>query len=99
MTRCSPRRLGPGSYGSNTVNPAYRLEISQKYPYPGKLHLRGQGALAEAGAAGREVEDMRLQLVEAARAAFYDYYLAERALAVNAESIRLLQRAETDATS
>jgi outer membrane protein TolC len=91
--------LGPATYGSNTVNPAYRLEISQKYPYPGKLQLRGQGAAAEAGAAHDEVEDMRLQLIESARAAFYDYYLAERALEVNAESIRLLQKAERDATS
>jgi cobalt-zinc-cadmium efflux system outer membrane protein len=89
--------LGPATYGSNTVNPAYRLEISQKYPYPGKLQLRGQGAAAEAGAAGNEVEDMRLQLVEAARATFYDYYLSERALEVNALSIQLLQKAERDA--
>jgi outer membrane protein TolC len=90
--------LGPATYGSNTVNPAYRLEISQKYPYPGKLELRGQNALADAGAAGNEVEDMRLQLTEAARDAFSDYYLSERALEVNAQSIQLLQNAERDAT-
>src|SRR5207245_5064253 len=26
--------LGPASFGSSNVNPAYRLEISQKYPFP-----------------------------------------------------------------
>src|SRR5262249_16381635 len=57
----------------------------------GKRALRGQGALAEARAAGHEVEDMRLQLVESAASAFYDYYLVGRALAVNREGLRLLQ--------
>ncbi len=87
---------GPATYGSNTVNPAYRLEISQKYPYPGKLQLRGQGALAEAGAAGSEVEDMRLQLMESARAAFAEYYLTARALEVNDESLKLLHDFKKD---
>jgi outer membrane protein TolC len=34
---------------------------------------------------------MRVQLVESARTAFYDYYLVDRALAVNDESVRLLR--------
>jgi cobalt-zinc-cadmium efflux system outer membrane protein len=82
---------GPAAFGSNKVDGAYRLELSQKYPFPGKLGLRGQTALAEASAAGREVEDTRLQLVESARNAFYDYYLAGRALAVNAETVKRLE--------
>jgi outer membrane protein TolC len=83
--------FGPGTIGSNDVNFAYRLELAQKYPWHGKLALRGQFAQAEASAAGHEVEDVRLQLVESTRAAFYDYYLAERALEVNAEALKLLK--------
>jgi outer membrane protein TolC len=82
--------VGPSSFGSNTVNPAYRLEISQKYPFPGKRALRGQSALAEARAAGNEALDTRLQLVENTLSAFADYYLADRAGAVNADNLRLL---------
>lgn len=82
--------LGPGSFGSREVDFAYRLEVSQRYPFPGKLWLRGQAALAEANAAGRDVEDMRLQLIESARSAFYDYYLVARALDVNREGLELL---------
>jgi outer membrane protein TolC len=52
--------------------------------------LRGERAQAEAGAAADDVEDTRLQLIEAARHAFYDYYLVSRALIVNDEGIRLL---------
>ena len=59
--------LAPASFGSNNVEAGYRLEISQKYPFPGKLGLRGQGALAEASAAGHDVDDIRLQLIESAK--------------------------------
>lgn len=80
----------PASFGSNIVEPGYRVEISQKLPWPGKRSLRGEAALAEAGAASQDVEDMKLQLVESARNAFYDYYLVHRALAVNDEALKLL---------
>jgi outer membrane protein TolC len=64
--------------------------VSQKFPWPGKRQLRGENALAEAGAAGNSVEDMHLQLIESAKDAFYDYYLAGRALAVNEETLERL---------
>jgi outer membrane protein TolC len=83
--------VAPASLGSNQVDPGYRLEIAQKYPWCGKLALRGANAQAEASAAGRDVDDLRLQLVESAQSAFYDYYLVDRALAVNEEALRLLR--------
>src|SRR5207249_5056396 len=48
-------------------------------------------------AAGHDVDDMRLQLAESARTAFYDYYLAERALEVNGENLDLLKKFEATA--
>jgi outer membrane protein TolC len=85
--------VGPGTIAPDDrgVEFAYRLEISQKLPYPGKLRLQGENALASASAAGRDVDDMRLQLVESAQTAFYDYYLVDRALEVNDDSLRLLR--------
>jgi outer membrane protein TolC len=85
--------IGPDTFAPDDpgVNFAYRLEITQKYPWPGKLALRGQNALAEAGAAGNEVEDTQLQLVQSAKEAFYEYFLVYRALAVNEDSLRLLR--------
>jgi outer membrane protein TolC len=87
-----------GTVGPGTIAPddagirfAYRLEVSQKIPFPGKRRLRGEGALAEASAAGHDVDDTRLQLAEGARDAFYEYYLAERALGVNGQTLRLLE--------
>jgi outer membrane protein TolC len=89
----------PGAWGSNTVDGGYRLEASQKFPYPGKRSLRGANASAEARAAGNEVEDTRLQLAESAAAAFFDYFAVERALDVNRESLRLLEEFRQEAES
>jgi outer membrane protein TolC len=93
--------IGPGTIAPDDrdVEFAYRLELSQKYPWPGKLRARGQNALAEASAAGKEVDDARLQLIATTKDAFADYYLSARSLEVNGEALRLLrefrQNAET----
>jgi len=93
--------IGPETFAPDDkgVEFAYRLEISQKYPWPGKRQLRGQNATMSAQAAADDVDDIRLQLVESARNAFYDYYLAERALEVNQQSLDLLGRIREDAQS
>jgi outer membrane protein TolC len=83
--------VAPASIGSHDVEFGYRVEVSQKYPWPGKRALRGANALAEANAARLDLDDMRLQLVETTQDAFYEYYLVGRALAVNEEAIRLLR--------
>jgi outer membrane protein TolC len=87
----------PASIGSSNVEFGYRVEVMQKLPFPGKLRLRGQNAAAEADAAGRDVEDARLQLVESARNAFYEYFLVFRAIVVNDENLDLLKRARKSA--
>jgi outer membrane protein TolC len=86
--------IGPGAFAPDDrgLEFAYRLEVSQTYPWPGKRALRGQNAQALANAAAHDVGDMQLQLVESARRAFYDYYLVDRALAVNRENLRLLRQ-------
>jgi cobalt-zinc-cadmium efflux system outer membrane protein len=83
--------IGPATIGADNVNFAYRVQISQRYPWHGKRALRGENALALASAAGHDIDDVRLQLIESTRAAFYDFYLAERALSVNDEADRLLK--------
>jgi outer membrane protein TolC len=77
--------------GFSRVGNGYRLEIFQRYQWPGKLRLRGEVALAEAHAASRDVDNVHEQLIESARDAFYDYYLSYRALEVNAETLRLVR--------
>ena len=83
--------LGPGSWGDPTVNSAYTVEASQKLPWPGKRRLRGNIAQAEANASYFEVGEERLRIAEAAKMAFYEYFLAHRQLAVLNGSAELLQ--------
>jgi cobalt-zinc-cadmium efflux system outer membrane protein len=91
--------VGPGSIGSPNVDFAYRVEVSQAFPYPGKRQLKGENALREADAAGADVENTRLQLVEAARSALADYFLVTQATDVGEENLKLLQRFHRDALS
>lgn len=91
--------VGPASFGSNEVDGAYRLEVSQRLPFPGKLQLKGQNALAETAAACNDVNDMRLQLIEGTCLAFFDYYLVERSLEVNRQNLMLLQEFRRNAES
>jgi outer membrane protein TolC len=86
--------IGPETFHPDDagVEFASRWEISQKYPWPGKRRLRGAGSLAEASAASNDVEDMRLQLAESAKAALADYYLVARALTVNEETLDRLRQ-------
>ncbi len=92
-------QTSPLSVGSPNADYAARVELSQKVPLYGKRDLRGQAALAEARAVAQDIDDARLQLVEAANAALADYALAEQSLGVAAESTKLLrdfrQNAET----
>lgn len=48
--------IGPASIGSRSVDFAYRIEVSQRLPYPGKRALRGENAQAEARAATDDIE-------------------------------------------
>ncbi|MBX9624882.1 MAG: TolC family protein [Gemmataceae bacterium] len=82
--------VAPASLGSNKVNDSARFELSQKFPFPGKRELKGEQAQAQTAAAGFELEDARLKLVESVRGAYADYYLAVRATEVNEEGLRLL---------
>jgi outer membrane protein TolC len=93
-TTLAPASLGMNGNGNTS---GYRFEVFQRFPFPGKLPLRGEKARAEASAAGREVDNARVQLTESARAAFYDYYLAHRAVEVNQEGLRLLRDFRGDA--
>jgi outer membrane protein TolC len=68
----------------------WMVQLSQKVPWAGKRALRGSAAEAEADAMQGDVGDARLRLAEAARTAFYDYYLARRQMDVNSSTRRLL---------
>lgn len=81
----------PLSFGSRKVDPAGRIDLAQRLPFPGKLRLRGEAALAEAEAAGGDLESLRLELALAASKLYADHHLAARALAINREHVAVLE--------
>lgn len=88
--------LAPLSLGSD-ARLGQRIEVSQKLPWPGRRRLRGDAAIADAEAAGADLEALRLDLAEATVQAFDDDYIAVRALAINRHHRELLERIETSA--
>ncbi len=83
--------VAPASFGSPKVRDSYRVDLSQRLPFPGKLALRGEVALAEAEAAARDFEAVELRLAALASILFDDYTLAARAREINAEHVALLE--------
>lgn len=84
--------LAPAAVAAPSME-GYRVEVFQRFPFPGKLSLKGEVARAEASAAGRDIEDIRQQLIEAARDAFYEYYLVARSAEINEEVLGFLRDA------
>jgi outer membrane protein, heavy metal efflux system len=68
----------------------WMVMAAQKIPWCGKRALRGEIARAEADAASRDVDDIRLRLAEATAAALADYYQARRELEINAANVELM---------
>lgn len=82
--------IAPGTVGSDEVNFGQKFELSQRFPWPGKLGLRGQVALGQAEAAGHDFDATRLRLFEATETAFYEYYFVHRAIEINRTNQELL---------
>jgi len=84
--------VAPQSYASSSPTPnSWTVQLSQKYPGPGKRDARGQVAAWEAHAAGWDVETTRRQLAAAAKLAFFDYQLVFEQMRLNQENLKLLQ--------
>ena len=100
--RRSPTRrlgmaLGPRSFDAAGIDPAWKADLSQELPFPGKLALRGAVALGEADAAAGDFEAARLQLATVASLLYDDYYLMARTLDVEEHHVALLEELERSA--
>ena len=71
-----------------------RFSAAQTFPWKGKLELKGRIAEQEAEVEGQRYEAVRRLLIFAVKAAYYDCYFLERAIAVSEENLRLLAHLE-----
>lgn len=70
----------------------WMVQASQKIPWAGKRALRGSVASAEANVMRGDIGDTRLRLAEAARVAFFEYYMAWRQMEVNTNTQKLVKQ-------
>ncbi len=89
--------IAPASLGSPDVESAYAFEVSQKLSWSGKRALRGEAANWETCSAAHDVETTRQKLAEVAELAYWDYYLAERQIALNAQNALILKSYRSNA--
>ena len=89
--------VAPASMGSHNVDFGYRVEVSQKLPWPGKRACAARTPRRRPMPPGTMWTTCRLQLIASTKDAFYEYYLVGRALAVNDDSLRLLREIRQDA--
>ena len=82
----APQTVGGPRQGLNQ-----NVQLSQKFPWPGTLDLRGRMATAEAESADQQVADLRLRLSARARADYAQWYYVHRALAINAANTTLVE--------
>jgi outer membrane protein TolC len=83
----------PRSYsGDSSVQASHYFGVAQKLPWPGKRELRGNQANWEAAAASFDAGEAQLRITEAARVAFFDYFLNQRERELNAASREALSR-------
>ncbi len=76
-----------------------RIDLRQRFPYPGKLRLAGEVARARAEAVEVGIETVALDLAVAASQLYDDLYLTDRRLEINQEHIRLLEDLHHTATA
>ncbi len=91
--------LAPNSFGAANVDVGWRASVSQVLPLFGQRGLKRQVAAADADAALGDAETARLDLVRAARIAFYDDYHEERARATALELLEWMRRSRASALS
>ena len=83
----------PGSWNAaSDVQGSYYLGVAQKIPWTGKRELRGNQANWEASAASFDAGEVQLRITEAARMAYFDFYLNQRERELNSSSREAISR-------
>jgi outer membrane protein TolC len=74
-------------------NSSYRgVTVSEQFPYPGKLKLRGEIANKETDAAQAAYEAIRRRVTAEVRTAYFDYFYFDRAIQTTERNKELLEK-------
>ena len=84
--------VAPRSVGNGTMDAAYRVGITQRFPLFGQRGLRHVAAAAEGDVAAGDLAAARLDLLRDVRDAYYEYYRVGRAEETNRELVELMRQ-------
>ena len=91
--------VAPLSLGSAKAPFGYEVGLSQKLPWFGKRGLEASIGLAEAEAAKSDYESVRRELALTALVLYDQYFIATRALEINAHHVELMRAMRDGATA
>jgi cobalt-zinc-cadmium efflux system outer membrane protein len=83
----TPFSLQQGDSSSNRS-----VTVSEQFPYPGKLKLRGEIASKEVDAAEADYEAVRRKIEVEIKAAYYDYFYFDKAIQTTQRNKELLEK-------
>ena len=82
----------PFSLQQGDPSSSRNLTISEQFPYPGKLKLRGEIASKEADAAQADYEAVLRRVEAEVKATYYDYFYFDRAIQTTKRNKELLEK-------
>lgn len=89
-------RLNVGLYPEGS---AYRVGISQRWPFPGRLSLRGELVLKEVSVSVEDLISARLELIYMIRVSFAELIYVKKAMEIVDEERRLLKELKESVTT
>lgn len=88
--RFAPLTINSQKADGRNIDFGQRFEISQKIPFPGKLHLRGKAAEYQAETQQQNTVTLQLLLATKTKSLFADWYFIHQAIAINEANQTLL---------
>ncbi|MGH7411085.1 MAG: TolC family protein, partial [Candidatus Methylomirabilis sp.] len=70
----------------------HMVNLRQRFPFPGKLRLRGEVASQEEAMAAARYRAKEREVIAAVKKGYYDLFMAERNIQITQEQLDLLQR-------
>lgn len=89
----------PSTIVSSNSDFSYKVGLAQRFPYPGKLALKGKIALKEAEAELGDFRSARLELILSVKSSYLALFYIYRAIEINGEERRILDELKTTVTS
>jgi cobalt-zinc-cadmium efflux system outer membrane protein len=84
--------IAPFSVQQNDPSSYRGVTVSEQFPYPGKLKLRGQMATKESEVADSDLEAVQRRVVADVKTAYYDYFYVGKAIETTKRNKELLEK-------